>query len=83
MYGNFNQEQYIRGLQNLKNEAEQRLAQAMQYQQNVQPPAINQTFQLAPTQYNSSDYDGKKVKNIEEVRNTLALKDTIFILPLV
>ena len=75
MYNNFSQEQYIRSLQNLKNEAEQRLQQAMQYQ----PAAINQTFQLAPTQYTNNEYDGRKAKNIEEVRNTLALKDTLFI----
>ena len=79
MYNNFSQEQYIRNLQNLKNETEQRLQQAMQYQQNFQPPAINQTFQLSTTQYTNNEYDGRKAKNIEEVKNTLALKDTIFI----
>ena len=51
----------------------------MQYQQNFQPPAINQTFQLSTTQYTNNEYDGRKAKNIEEVKNTLALKDTIFI----
>ena len=76
MYNNFSQEQYIRSLQNLKNETEQRLQQAMQYQ----PAAINQTFQLAPSsQYTNNEYDGIKAKNIDEVRNTLALRDTLFI----
>jgi DNA-directed RNA polymerase specialized sigma subunit len=82
MYNNFNsfnQDQYLRGLQNLKNEAEQRINQFMQYQ-NVPPqqPAINQTFQLSPNQ-NNSEFDGKTVSSVEDVRNTLTLKTTFFI----
>lgn len=82
MFNNFNQEQYIRNLQNIKNETEQRLQQAMQYQNIPQnnTPSINQTFQLAPNQYNSNnDYDAKMAKSVEDVKNTLAMKTTLFI----
>ena len=82
MYNNFNsfnQDQYLRGLQNLKNEAEQRINQFMQYQNMpTQQPAINQTFQLSTNQ-NSSEFDGKTVTSVEDVRNTLTLKTTFFI----
>ena len=81
MYNNFNQEQYIRNLQNIKNETEQRLQQALQYQ-NITPnntPSINQTFQLAPNQFNNSEYDTKTVKSVEEVKNALAMKTTLFL----
>lgn len=82
MYNNFNsfnQDQYLRGLQSLKNEAEQRINQFMQYQNNPpQQPAINQTFQLSPNQ-NSSEFDGKTVSSVEDVRNTLTLKTTLFL----
>lgn len=81
MFNNFNQEQYIRNLQNIKNETEQRLQQAMQYQ-NIPPntPSINQTFQLAPNQYNSNnDYDAKTAKSVDDIKNTLAMKTTLFL----
>jgi len=77
----FNQEQYIRNLQNIKNETEQRLQQAMQYQNIPQnTPSINQTFQIAPNQYNSNnDYDAKTAKSVDDVKNTLAMKTTLFL----
>ena len=40
---------------------------------------ITQNFQIAPTQTNSSDLEGKFVKDIEEVKNTLVLKTGVFI----
>lgn len=81
MFNNFGQEQYIRNLQNLKNETEQKLQQAMMMQQNPSvPPSINQTFQITPNnQNNINDFDGKLVKNSDDVKNTLALKQTLFI----
>lgn len=63
----------IEDLNNLKNQM-QNPPQMM----NTQTPAINQTFQLSNPQ-NSNDFDGKYAKDIEEVKNTLALKNTFFV----
>lgn len=51
-----------------------------QIQQPIQqaPAPITQNFQLAPNTTNSNDFDGKYAGNIEEVKNTLVFKDTIF-----
>lgn len=50
-----------------------------QIQQPMQQPApITQNFQLAPNTNNTNDFDGKYAGNIEEVKNTLVFKDTIF-----
>lgn len=64
----------IEDLNNLKNQM-QNPPQMM----NAQTPAINQTFQLSNPQNNANDFDGKYAKDIEEVKNTLALKNTFFI----
>lgn len=80
MFNNYGQEQYIRNLQSLKNETEQKLQQALMLQQNAGvSPSINQTFQITPNQNNINDFDGKFVKNIDEVKNTLTLKQTLFL----
>lgn len=63
----------IEDLNNLKNQ----MQNPMQMM-NTQTPAINQTFQLANTN-NANDFDGRYAKDIEEVKNTLALKNTFFI----
>lgn len=63
----------IEELNNLKNQM-QNPPQMM----NTQTPAINQTFQLANTN-TANDFDGRYAKDIEEVKNTLALKNTFFI----
>lgn len=63
----------IEDLQNLKNQ----MQNPMQMQ-NSATPAINQTFQLANTN-NMNDFDGKYANNIDEVKNTLALKNMLFV----
>ena len=63
----------IEDLQNLRNQI-----QSQPQMNNTPTPAINQTFQLANTN-NSNDFDGKYATNINDVKNTLALKNTIFI----
>lgn len=45
---------------------------------NSTTPAINQTFQLANTN-NMNDFDGKYANSIDEVKNTLALKNMLFV----
>lgn len=46
---------------------------------NQQPAQIQQTFQLSNPQSNTNDFDGKYADNIEEVKNTLVYKNTLFI----
>lgn len=46
------------------------------FQQPMNTPAINQTFQLAQ---NNNEYEGRGANSIEEVKSTLALRPTMFI----
>lgn len=64
----------IEDLQNLKNQ----MQNPMQMM-NTQTPAINQTFQLSNPQNSTTDFDGKYVSNVDEVKNTLTLKNTLFV----
>lgn len=76
-YGN---QYYMQDLQAMRDRIDQQMRQMQQFQQPQmqQPTSINQTFQLAPNQ-NANELDGKYANNIEEVKNTLALKNTLFI----
>ena len=70
---------YMQDLQNMRDRIDNQMRQIQQFQQpQMQQPAINQTFQLAPNQ-NINDLDGKYATNIDEVKNTLTLKNTLFI----
>lgn len=70
---------YMQDLQNMRDRIDQQMRQMQQFQQPMQQPtAINQTFQLAPNQANS-ELDGKYATSIDEVKNTLTLKNTLFI----
>jgi hypothetical protein len=77
MYGN--NQYYIQDLQQMRDRIDQ---QMRQMQQPIQPmqqtPAINQTFQLAPNQA-STELEAKYAKDIDEVKNTLTLKNTFFV----
>lgn len=76
-YGN--NQMYMQDLQNIRDRIDTQMRQAQQYQNQLQQtPQINQTFQLAPNQ-NLNDLDGKYATSIEEVKNTLTLKNTLFI----
>lgn len=79
MYGN--NQMYMQDLQNMRDRIDQQMRQmqqqSMQPMQN-QPANITQNFQLAPNQSNT-DIDAKYAKDIDEVKNTLALKNTIFV----
>lgn len=63
----------IEDLQNLKSQMQNPMQMP-----NSATPAINQTFQLANTN-NMNDFDGKYANNIDEVKNTLALKNMLFV----
>ena len=70
---------YMQDLQNMRERIDNQMRQMQQFQQpQMQQPAINQTFQLAPNQ-NINDLDGKYANSIDEVKNTLALKNTLFV----
>lgn len=79
-YPYFNNNMYMQDLQNMRDRIDRQMAQIQQPQnQNQQTPSINQTFQLSNPQNFSNDFDGKYVTNIEEVKNTLTLKNTLFV----
>ena len=70
---------YMQDLQNMRERIDNQMRQMQQFQQpQFQQPAINQTFQLAPNS-NINDLDGKYASSIDEVKNTLALKNTLFV----
>lgn len=77
VYNNPNQF-YLQDLQNMRDKIDNQIRQLNQnaLQQN-NPPAINQTFQLAPNQTNQ-DLEAKYANNIDEVKNTLVMKTGIF-----
>lgn len=77
-YPYFNNNMYMQDLQNMRDRIDRQMAQ-MQQPQNQQTPAINQTFQLSNPQNNINDFDGKYANNIDDVKNTLAIKNTLFI----
>lgn len=78
MYNN-NSQFFMNDLQAMKDRIDRQMQQIQQQQQQPQQiPQVTQNFQLAPTQ-NQSDFDGKYANNIDEVKNTLALKNTFFV----
>jgi hypothetical protein len=86
MYNNYpiygNNQMYMQDLQNMRDRIDMQMRQMQQTQssnQVQQTPAINQTFQLSNPQQNANDFDGKYTNNIDEVKNTLTLKNTLFV----
>lgn len=77
VYGNPNQF-YLQDLQNMRDKIDNQMRQLNQNaMQSNNPPAINQTFQLAPNQTNQ-DLEAKYATNTDEVKNTLVMKTGIF-----
>lgn len=81
-YNPYNSNFYLQDLQNMRD----RIDRTMQtYQQNQnqylqhQQPQIQQTFQLSNPNQNISEFDGKFVENYDDVKNTLVLKNSIFL----
>lgn len=81
IYGN-NSQFFMNDLQAMRDRIDKQMQQIQQQQQQVQQPQqipqVTQNFQLAPTQ-NQNDFDGRYANNIDEVKNTLVLKNTFFI----
>ena len=77
MYGN--NQFYMNDLQAMRDRIDKQMQQMQQQNYQMQQPgAITQNFQLAPTP-NNSEVDAKYAENIDEVKNTLALKNTLFV----
>lgn len=73
---------YAQELQGMRDRIDRQLQQLQQNQnQFMQPqqPQIQQTFQLSNPNQNNSEFDGKYVENIDEVKNTLVLKNSLFL----
>lgn len=84
MYGNypannFNNQMYMQELQNMRDRIDKQMMQMQQPTQNQQTPAINQTFQITPTNQSINDLESKFVNDIEEVKNTLVMKTGVFL----
>lgn len=75
-YGN--NQMYMQDLQNMRDRIDSQMRQ-LQQPNMQQTPAINQTFQLSNPGNSANDFDGKYVTNIDEVKSTLALKNTLFV----
>lgn len=75
-----NSQMYMQDLQNMRDRIDMQMRQIQQPQmQNQQTPSINQTFQLSNPQQTMNDFDGKYMQNIDEVKNTLTLRNTLFV----
>lgn len=64
-------------LQNMRDRIDRQMIQMQQPMQQQQQPQIQQTFQLASNI--QSELDSKYATSIEDVKNTLAMKTTVFI----
>ena len=80
-----NNQFYMQDLQSMRDRIDTQMKQMQQLQQAQQaqhqqpaPTNLTQTFQLAPQQ-STSELDGKYVSNVDEVKNTLTIKNTLFV----
>lgn len=82
-YNAYNPMIYAQELQGMRDRIDRQLQQMQQSQnqfmQQQQQPQIQQTFQLSNPNQGNSQFDGKFVENIEEVKNTLVLKNSLFL----
>lgn len=74
---------YMQELQNIRDRLDRQMMQMQQSQQSQLPnqsnTPITQNFQLAPSNNTVNDFDAKYTRDIDEVKNTLALKNTLFV----
>lgn len=70
---------YLQDLQNMRDRIDRQMMQIQPQVQNQQTPAISQTFQLNNPQNNLNDFDSKCVSSVDEVKNTLTIKNTLFV----
>lgn len=74
---------YMQEMQSMKDRIDRQMQQYQQNQnqfmQQQQQPQIQQTFQLSNTNPNNNDFDGRYAENIEDVKNTLVYKNSLFL----
>lgn len=80
-FGAYNSNFYAQELQGMRDNIDRRLQQYQQSQNQLmqQQPQIQQTFQLSNPMQNNSVFDGKYVDGIDEVKNTLVFKNSLFL----
>lgn len=75
--------QDMKNLQDMRDQIDRQMQdlQMRQQQQLMQPqqPQINQTFQLSNPQQSLNDFDSKYAESLDEVKNTLVFKNSIFV----
>ena len=75
---------YMQEMQSMKDRIDRQMQQYQQsqnqlMQQQQQQPQIQQTFQLSSLAQNTNDFDGKYAETIEDVKNTLVYKNSLFL----
>ena len=86
MANNFNpySNMYMQEMQSMKDRIDKQMQQYQQSQnqfmQQQQPvPQVTQNFQLSTNNQNNNDFDGKYAETIEDVKNTLVYKSSLFL----
>lgn len=70
----------LQEMQNLRERIDKQITQMQNPQPFIpQPPQIQQTFQLNNPQQGMTDFDAKYAENADEVKNTLTLRNTLFL----
>lgn len=72
---------YMQDLQGMRDKIDRQMQQMQQLQnsQQAQQPQIQQTFQLSNPNQTNTEFDARYIGNIDEVKNTLVFKKTMFI----
>lgn len=83
MANNFNpyNNLYMQEMQSMKDRIDKQMQQYQQSQNQFmqQQPQIQQTFQLSNPNQNMNDFDGRYAETIDEVKNTLVYKNSLFL----
>lgn len=70
----------LQEMQNLRERLDKQITQMQNPQPFIpQPPQIQQTFQLNNPQQGVTDFDAKYVEGVDDVKNTLTLRNTLFL----
>lgn len=78
-YPMYNNQMYMNDLQQMRDRIDNQMRQMQNQPMQNQPANITQNFQLQPQNQNNNDFDGKLAQNFDEVKNTLAFKNTLFV----
>lgn len=81
-YNPYSNNIYMQEMQSMKDRIDRQMQQYQQSQNQFmqqQQPQIQQTFQLNNPNQSTNDFDGKYAETIEDVRNTLVYKNSVFL----